>query len=85
MNVVWTLLSHFLIYKITALLNAREMIQKYTILLTFPLSTTALFSFSLSTCTIPGLFFCRSVSMLLSSFGSERKPPQCVLLGAAVA
>ncbi len=28
MNVVWTLLSHFLIYKITALLSAREMIQK---------------------------------------------------------
>ena len=57
MNVGWTLLSHFLIYKITALLNAREMIQKYTILLTF-LFLPQLFFILFVYGTIPGLFFC---------------------------
>ena len=57
MNVGWTLLSHFLIYKITALLNAREMIQKYTILLTF-LFLPQLFFILFAYGTVLGLFFC---------------------------
>ncbi|WP_128836277.1 glycosyltransferase family 39 protein, partial [Streptococcus sp. DD11] len=57
MNILWTLLSNFLIYKITALLTAKEIIQKYTILLTF-LFLPQLFFVLFVYGTIPGLFFC---------------------------
>ena len=57
MNVIWSLLSNFLIYKITALLNRKEIIQKYTILLTF-LFLPQLFFVLFIYGTIPGLFFC---------------------------
>lgn len=57
MNIIWSLLSNFLIYRITALLKRNEIIQKYTILLTF-LFLPQLFFVLFIYGTIPGLFFC---------------------------
>ena len=57
MNIIWILLSNFLIYRITALLNPSSLVQKYTVLLSF-LFLPQLFFVLFVYGTIPGLFFC---------------------------
>ena len=57
LNLVWVLLSNFLIYRITAKLNKDSLVHKYTILLSFlffPQFFFILFAYG----TIPGFFFC---------------------------
>ncbi|MBP2623389.1 beta-carotene 15,15'-monooxygenase [Streptococcus oricebi] len=69
-NLVWIILSNFLIYRITAKLNKDELVHKYTILLTFlffPQFFFILFAYG----TIPGFFFCLLGFYLLLLFNDK--------------